>query len=127
MSEEKKMDLAQIEGQLVEDVEEESWLNFQNVFTILLLNWKWFALSIIVFLAGAMLYLRYTTPIYSVSARMLIKDDKQSRRNGSNMFANMQDLGIMTNSSGFENEMEILRSRVLLRDAVKELKLYTNY
>lgn len=127
MSEEKKLSLAQIEDQFVGDVEEESWLNFQNIFTIFILNWKWFALSLVVFMAGAVLYLRYTTPIYSVSAKMLIKDDKQSRRNGSDMLANMQDLGIMTNSSGFENEMEILQSRVLLRDVVKELKLYTDY
>ena len=127
MSEEKKLSLAQIEDQFIGDVEEESWLNFQNIFTIFILNWKWFALSLVVFMAGAVLYLRYTTPIYSVSAKMLIKDDKQNRRNGNNMLANMQDLGIMTNSFGFENEMEILQSRVLLRDAVKELKLYTDY
>lgn len=127
MSEEKKLSLAQIEDQFIGDVEEESWLNFQNIFTIFILNWKWFALSLVVFMAGAVLYLRYTTPIYCVSAKMLIKDDKQNRRNGNNMLANMQDLGIMTNSSGFENEMEILQSRVLLRDAVKELKLYTDY
>lgn len=127
MSEEKKLSLAEIENLSIGEVEEESWFNFQNIFTIFILNWKWFVVSLVVFLTGAMLYLRYTTPIYSVSARMLIKDDKQRGRNNTNMLANMQDLGFMTNSSGFENEMEILQSRVLVRDAVKNLRLYTEY
>lgn len=127
MSEEKKIDLAEVENLAIGEVEEESWFNIQNIFTIFILNWKWFVLSLVVFLAGAQLYLKYSSPVYSVSARMLIKSESKNGRGGSDVLSNMQDLGIVTNSSGFENEMEILQSRVLLRDAVKDLKLYTEY
>ena len=39
------------------------------------------------------------------------------------MLANVEDLGFLTNSTGIDNEIEILRSRILLRDVVKDLKI----
>ena len=39
----------------------------------------------------------------------------------------MTDLGFMTNSTGIENEVEIIQSTILAREAVKRLKLYTEY
>ena len=91
-----------------------------------MLNWQWFLLSLIIFVCGALVYLRYTEPVYEVSARMLIKG--QNKKGGSqNMLANVEDLGFLSNSSGIENEVEVLQSRILLRDVVKDLKLYTEY
>ena len=125
--EEKKANLAENEELLNAENDAQSWFTFQNIYAILILNWQWFLLTMFIFLCGALIYLRYTDPTYSVSARMLIKEDKNARRNTGNMLANMQDLGFMTNSVGLENEMEILQSNVLLRSAVKDLKLYTEY
>ena len=125
--EEKKANLAENEELLNAENDAQSWFTFQNIYATLILNWQWFLLTIFIFLCGALLYLRYTTPTYSVSARMLIKEDKNTRRNNANMLANMQDLGFMTNSVGLENEMEILQSNILLRDAVLDLKLYAEY
>lgn len=107
----------------------ESTLNFQKVFTHLVLNWQWYLLSVIICLCGAYLYLRYTQPIYQVTARMLVKDEekKSSFRSAKQILPNMEDFGIMNNSSGFENEIEILASPVTVHDAVKRLKLYTEY
>ena len=126
--EEKKANLAENEELLNAENDAQSWFTFQNIYAILILNWQWFLLTMFIFLCGALIYLRYTDPTYSVSARMLIKEDKNARRNANNnMLANMQDLGFMTNSVGLENEMEILQSNVLLRNAVMDLKLYTEY
>ncbi len=125
--EEKKANLAENEELLNAENDAQSWFTFQNIYAILILNWQWFLLTMFIFLCGALIYLRYTDPTYSVSARMLIKEDKNARRNTGNMLANMQDLGFVTNSVGLENEMEILQSNVLLRSAVKDLKLYTEY
>ena len=60
---------------------------------------------------------------------MLVKDeDKQILRSSNRqMLPNMQNFGIMNNSRGFDNEMEILQSPVTVHDAVKRLKLYTEY
>ncbi len=108
--------------------EEESSFSFQAIFAMLVLNWQYFLLSLFICLCGALIYLRYATPVYQMSAKMLIKDDNSRyRRSSANMLANMQEFGIMTNSAGIENEVEILQSGILARDAVMDLKLYTEY
>ena len=117
------------EGQDLTDLQDEqSMFSFQNLFAMLVLNWQWFLLSMFICVCGALIYLRYATKNYQVSAKMLIKDDDSRRRSSANqMLANMQDFGFMSNSAGIENEVEILQSRVLARDAVMDLKLYTQY
>ena len=109
--------------------EKESSFDFKTLYSIFLLNWQWFALSVFIFVCGALVYLRYKSPVYQVSAKVLIKDEanKGSRSMGNQMLANMQDLGFMTNSAGIDNEVEILRSLYLSREAVKDLKLYVEY
>ena len=108
--------------------EEQSIFSFQNLFAMLVLNWQWFLLSLFICVCSALIYLRYATPTYQVSAKMLIKDDASSRRRATNqMLGNMQEVGFMTNSAGIDNEVEILQSRILARDAVKDLKLYVQY
>ena len=125
--EEKKANLAENEELLNAENDAQSWFSFQNIYATLILNWQWFLLTMFIFICGALIYLRYTTPTYSVSGRMLIKEDKNAHRSNTNILASMQDLGFMTNSVGLENEMEILQSNVLLRDAVVDLQLYAEY
>ena len=48
----------------LQEDEEKSSFDIKQVYTILVLNWKWFVLSIIICLGTAYIYLRYTTPIY---------------------------------------------------------------
>ena len=127
MENEKKISLDEVKGLLEEEQDGNSQFTFRNIFAMLVLHWNWFLLSLIICVCGALIYLRYATPVYQMSAKMLIKDEDTRRRNPNQMLANMQEFGFMTNSAGIENEMEILSSRILARDAVKDLKLYTQY
>ena len=113
--------------QEMQNSEEESAFSFRTILAMFILNWQWFLLSMFVCLCTALIYLRYASPVYQVSAKILIKDDNTRRRSSANMLANMQEFGFMTNSNGIENEVEILQSRILARDAVIDLKLYTEY
>lgn len=124
---EKKISLETIEDLLEEDAGERNGLNFQTIFAALVLNWQWFLLSLIICICGALIYLRYTEPVYKVSARMLIKDENRNRNNAGQLLAGVEDLGFLSNSTGVDNEMEVLQSRVLLREVVKDLKIYTEY
>ena len=108
--------------------EGENSLDLKTILSMLILNWQWFALSVFIMLCGAVLYLKYSDPVYQVSTKMLIKDEQNQRRGGANqMLANMQDLGFISNSAGIDNEVEILQSRILVREAVNDLKLYVEY
>ena len=113
--------------QEMQNSEAESAFSFRTIMAMFILNWQWFLLSMFICLCTALIYLRYASPVYQVSAKILIKDDNTRRRSNANMLANMQELGFMTNSNGIENEVEILQSRILARDAVIDLKLYTDY
>ena len=93
--------------------EEEFSFDFRTIFTLLVLNWQWFLLSMIICVLSAALYLRWASPVYQMSAKMLIKDEVNNRRSSGQMLANMQDLGFITNSTGIDNEVEILQSRIL--------------
>ena len=128
MSEEKKITLDELENLLEENESPRSRFNFSAIFTMLVLNWQYFLFSLIIFFCGSLLYLRYAEPSYKMSARLLIKDDpNSSHRNSTQMLSDMMEMGIMTNSSGIDNEVEVLQSRVLIREVVKELNLYSEY
>lgn len=122
MEEKKNLELETV---LAED--EKSSFDFQAIYKALILNWPWFILSLIICLGAATLYLRYKTPIYSAYAKFLIKDEDNGRYRGGRSLQNMTDLGIISNSAGIDNEMEILQSHTMATQAVRDLKLYVDY
>lgn len=123
--EEKKISLEELES-IIEKGATGRSIDFRKLYAVLVLNWHWFVLSLLLCIGAAVAYVKLAEPVYRVSARMLIKGDEKNSNNNQ-MLAKMEDFGFLTNSNGIENEMEILKSRVLLRDVVKDLKLYTEY
>ena len=103
-----------------------SSFDFATLYRTIVLNWYWFVLSLIIFGSLGAIYLRYTTPMYQSTAKLLIKDESGSNRRGQSL-QNMSNLGIISNSTGIDNEMEILTSHSLAEDAIRDLKLYVNY
>nr|WP_298558477.1 polysaccharide biosynthesis tyrosine autokinase [uncultured Prevotella sp.] len=118
-------EIKNLELESIQENEEKSSFDFAVIYTTLILNWKWFVLSLIICLGAAHIYLRYATPIYQAAAKLLIKEEQNGRRG--NSIQNSANLGIISNSNGIDNEMEILKSRTLAQQAVYDLKLYTTY
>ena len=118
------------EPKITESAEEQSSFNFQTIYTAFILNWKWFIMSIIICVCFGFLYLRYATPVYNTSAKLLIKDDSNDKRGGGSTLQaleSMSNLGIISNNYGIENELEILTSTVIAEQAIRDLRLYVNY
>lgn len=88
--------------------------------------WPWFIVSLILTISIALLYLRYANPVYSTTATILIKDD--ANRAVSEVAA-FQDIGAFgtLNPTGFENEINILKSYSLTNRVVKNLNLNVSY
>lgn len=82
--------------------------------------WPLFVCLLIIAGIGGFIYLRYATPIYEVSATMLIKDEKK----GFDDSRIMQSLNIFSSNNIVENEMEVLHSRELMNEVVIKLNLY---
>ena len=91
-----------------------------------ILNWYWFVFSLIIFVGAAMLYLRYTPKVYDVSAKFLLRQDGNSRSR-SNSVLSSATMGVVSNSEGLENEMEVLRSVSVAEETIRNLKLYVTY
>lgn len=112
----------------VEDDTEQSSFDFRKLYTIFILNWKWFVLSIIICVGCSYLYLRYKSPVYATAAKLLIKDDKNKGGSSTrDAISGMADFGIISSNYGVDNEIEILNTRTLAAEAVRDLKLYTSY
>lgn len=116
--------------QIQETSEEQSSFNFQTIYAAFILNWKWFLLSIFICMGIGLLYLRYSTPIYNTSAKLLIKDgDNENRSKGGALQAleSMSNFGFISSNYGTENEQEILTSTTVAEQVIRDLKLYADY
>lgn len=104
--------------------EKKSIFNLRTIWTIFYLNWHWVLLSVFICMCAAFVYLRYATELYSASMKVLVKDSEQNPR-GYGMA--LDEMGLLSNSNGFDNELEIIRSATVSTRAVKRLKLYVTY
>lgn len=105
---------------------EESGFDIFVLWRIFVLNWYWIILGGLLGFGVAHTYLRYVPNVYSATAKILIKDNENQGR-ARNAIAAATDLGMMTQTDGFQNEMEILKSSGLSSEVLKNLKLYTTY
>lgn len=112
--------------QVAQEEEKGFSISVKDVWNIVLLRWPWIILSLIIALGCAWLYLRHQTPTYSASAKILIKDDGGQNQRGKNNF-DLSGMGIISNTDGFENELEILSSTTISNDVVKALSLNVRY
>lgn len=126
MEENKNYELEDLQEQ-----EEQSALDFQTIYSTLILNWKWFLLSIVLCCALAVAYVKLAPKVFQSSTKILIKDDESKKSGGAAGAAaaamSNLSLGFMSCSNGIDNETEILNSRFLVQQTIKNLKLYAEY
>ncbi|WP_307995782.1 polysaccharide biosynthesis tyrosine autokinase [uncultured Bacteroides sp.] len=102
--------------------------NIQEILFRYLIHWPWFVVSVIICVAVAWGYLRLTTPVYNISATVLIKDEKKG--GGANMSSELEKMGMngfVSSSGNIENEIEVLSSRTLAKEVVSSLGLFVTY
>ena len=103
-------------------------VDIQELLFKYIIHWLWFVGAVLVCLIGAWIYLRMATPVYNISATVIIKDDKKGGNTGS--MAGLEELGLsgLTGSSqNIDNELEVLRSKTLVKEVVNLLNLYVSY
>lgn len=106
--------------------EKEENTNWQAILFKYVIRWPWFIASVVLCMVCAWLYLKTITPVYNISASIIIKDDKKGGNSGSDLSA-FENFGIISSAKNIDNEIEILRSKSLIKDVVGELGLYINY
>ena len=110
---------------LPEQGEEEN-INLYAIIFKYLVYWPWFVVSVLACLTLTYVYLRYQAPVYNVKSAVLIKEG--DKKGSSNLpMAAIQDLGMMSFTSKFDNEVVILKSHTLIKKVVSDLGLYINH
>ena len=86
--------------------------------------WPWFVASVLICCIGCYIYLRYQAPVYNITSSVLIKEEDKRGGSSNSPMSTIQDLGMFSMTSNFDNEVEILRSRTLIKKVVCDLGLY---
>ena len=105
--------------------QDEEKINYQELLFRYIIHWPWFVASVLICLIGAWVYLHFQTPVYQVSASIMIKDDKKG--GGSTDLENLGIGGVITSTQSIDNEIEVLRSKTILKEVVNNLELYITY
>lgn len=80
-----------------------------------------FVIAVVVSLAVSYYYIHKQPPFYEANATILLKDPN----NGSPSSSFVEALGMANSAKKVENEVEVLKSRTLLQQLVRETGLYT--
>ena len=106
----------------------EEEVNLQELLFRYLIHWPWFVASVLFCMICAFAYLKVATPVYNVSATVLIKDEDKG--GGATMASELEKMGLggmMTSASNVDNEVEVLKSKSLALEVVEQLNLYVSY
>ncbi|WP_228237512.1 GumC family protein [Allomuricauda sp. M10] len=87
-------------------------------------HWKWFALSVVICVALAVLYLRYSIPEYSATAKIQILEESS----GASELSVLEDLNIFSSGkTQMEDEIELINARANFVRIVKDLGLNVSF
>ncbi|HEY9184689.1 MAG TPA: polysaccharide biosynthesis tyrosine autokinase [Salegentibacter sp.] len=106
---------------------QEEEINLRDELEKYLRYWPWFIIGVILCVFIGFIYLKFTTPEYSTTASIIIKDEKG--KGPSSEMAAFADLGLLggMGASSIENEIGILKSKTLMTQAIKALNLNITY
>lgn len=100
-------------------------IDFLGTFINYFSYWKWFVLSLIIFLTIGYTYLQFALPSYEVNTAILLKDDQKG--GGTAEINAFKEMGLFTQKNNVDNELEVLTKSILVQQVVRELGMYASY
>ena len=105
----------------------DDFLNIQELLIMCLSKWKWFALSLVLALCCAVLYVLRTPPVYTRSASILIKEEGKGSGSLAGELSSFADMGMFSSGINVYNELITIQSPALMWEVVKRLRLDVRY
>lgn len=100
-------------------------LTLKSIVAFAVSKWYWFVISLVVTMSVAAIYLMKTTPEYTRTASLLIKNEDKNGTAGTSI--DMSEIGLVQNNTNLENEIRIVKSPALMKEVVKRLNLSDHY
>ena len=108
-----------------EEQQSENTLNIRDLIFLVLNNWYWFVISVVLCLVVAGLVYKTQPKTYTSSGTILVRDNGNNnmRYNSRNMDQILNSMGMDNSNLSLENEMYMLRSSSLMAQVVQRLNL----
>ena len=104
------------------------YLRLQDLLALCIGKWKWFVLSLIVFIGLAVAYLLITPPVFTRYTSLLIKEDgRRGRSSFSSELNSFADMGIFNVNSNVNNELISIQSPDVILEVIRRLNLDITY
>lgn len=105
----------------------DDFIRIQDLWGMFLPKWHWFALSLVVTLSVALLYIFSSPNIYTRSASILVKDNSKGSSASNALSNDFADLGMFKSNTNINNELLTISSPTLMTEVVKRLGLNETY
>ncbi len=103
----------------------ENEINLQQALSMIMSKWHVFAISFAVAFLAAFLFNKFTPPVYKVTATLLIDEDKKNISSEDSRV--LRGFGLQEGSSNLDNQIMILRSRMLINRTLDEMDYDIEY
>ncbi|GGH14512.1 GumC family protein [Pedobacter zeae] len=102
-------------------------INLKEIFSKLTEKWFVFVISFILCLFVAFFYIKLTPPSFQVNSKILVNDDEKGGSLGKQSSGLMDLGGLLGAKNSVDNEAEILKTRFLMEQVVRQMQLNIIY
>lgn len=100
--------------------------NFKQILESYLQHYKWFIVSVVIFFLASFIFVRTLVPRYNINASILIKENEDGK--SIDNLSSFENLGLFgSEDQTLENEIQIIKSRRMMKKVINELKLNIIY
>lgn len=102
-------------------------LGIKELVFLCLNKWHWFAVSLVITVGVATCYILCTSPVYTRSASLLIKEDSKGQSVSSDVSSMFADMGLANSNTNVNNELIAIQSPAIIYEVVNRLNLDVDY
>ena len=103
----------------------EDIINIREILLKYIRRWYWFVLSVIIAFIIAFLFIRSSEVKYQIQSVILLRNDESST--GISQMAMMESLGFNGISKEVEDEIQVISSKKIIKQAIDSLDLQVEY
>ncbi len=103
----------------------DAYLDLRKTARIIVRKWHWYAIAIVVCFASTMIFNKLTTPKYLVTSSIYIKENGSPATEKAQEF--MQNFMLFNQQRTYQNEMLVIGSSPLIKQAIQKLRLEVTY
>ena len=101
-------------------------INVRDLLFRYLRKWYWFVFAVIIAFTVAWVYLKTVNTKYSVLTTIMLRNDEAGSASNEQQ-AIMESMGLFSGSKALEDEIQVINSHKIIKQAIDSLNLYTEY